>query len=68
MDALPTQLPAVPLDTSDYPLLLRGFEKMTVRSTHYTPIEAGASPEKRPIQEYIRCVSRSAPRWLGALV
>ncbi|KAJ8309914.1 hypothetical protein KUTeg_011779 [Tegillarca granosa] len=42
------------LDTSQWPLLLKNFDKLNVRTAHYTPIPAGSSPLKRSIQEYIR--------------
>lgn len=42
------------LDTSQWPLLLKNFDKLNVRTAHYTPIPAGCSPLKRPIQEYIK--------------
>eukprot|EP01115_Flamella_aegyptia_P009036 TRINITY_DN380_c2_g1_i1.p1 TRINITY_DN380_c2_g1~~TRINITY_DN380_c2_g1_i1.p1 ORF type:complete len:480 (+),score=254.23 TRINITY_DN380_c2_g1_i1:72-1511(+) len=42
------------LDTSQWPLLLKNYDKLNVRTGHYTPIPNGHSPLKRPIQEYIR--------------
>lgn len=42
------------LDTSQWPLLLKNFDKLNVRTAHYTPIPAGYSPLKRPIQEYLK--------------
>ncbi|KAL1915481.1 uncharacterized protein VTP21DRAFT_6605 [Calcarisporiella thermophila] len=42
------------LDTSKWPLLLKNYDKLNVRTGHYTPIPAGCSPLKRPLQEYIR--------------
>uniref|UniRef100_A0A7S1XJG2 PUA domain-containing protein n=1 Tax=Erythrolobus australicus TaxID=1077150 RepID=A0A7S1XJG2_9RHOD len=42
------------LDTSEWPLLLKNFDKLNVRSAHYTPIPSGHSPLKRPLQEYLR--------------
>jgi len=42
------------LDTSTWPLLLRNYDKLNVRTGHYTPIPNGCSPLKRPIGEYIR--------------
>ena len=35
-----------PLDTSSWPLLLKHFDKLHVRTSHYTPIPAGNSPLK----------------------
>ncbi|KAG7288775.1 centromere/microtubule-binding protein cbf5 [Staphylotrichum longicolle] len=41
------------LNTSDWPLLLKNYDKMLVRSGHYTPIPNGSSPYKRDIKSYI---------------
>lgn len=35
---------------------LQNFDKLNVRTAHYTPIPAGYSPLKRPIQEYLKYV------------
>ena len=43
-----------PLDTSNWPLLLKSYDKLHVRSSHYTPIPAGYSPLKRPLKEYLQ--------------
>ncbi|ODV93170.1 hypothetical protein PACTADRAFT_18677 [Pachysolen tannophilus NRRL Y-2460] len=40
-------------DTSDWPLLLKNYDKLLVRSGHYTPIPAGCSPLKRDLKSYI---------------
>ncbi len=42
------------LDTREWPLLLKNFEKLNVRTSHYTPIPNGHNPLKRPIEEYVR--------------
>lgn len=42
------------LETSDWPLLLKNFDKMNVRSNHFTPLPFGCSPLKRDIIEYIK--------------
>ncbi|KAH9241561.1 hypothetical protein K456DRAFT_46602 [Colletotrichum gloeosporioides 23] len=45
---------AVPqLDTSSWPLLLKNYDKLLVRTGHFTPIPAGCSPLKRDIKSYI---------------
>ncbi len=44
----------VVIDTSNWPLLLKDYNKLLVRSGHYTPIPGGWSPLKRPIKEYIQ--------------
>jgi H/ACA ribonucleoprotein complex subunit 4 len=43
-----------PLNTSDWPLLLKNYDKMNVRTAHYTPLLSGCSPLKRTLQDYIR--------------
>ncbi|XP_064638415.1 H/ACA ribonucleoprotein complex subunit DKC1-like isoform X2 [Lineus longissimus] len=42
------------LDASQWPLLLKNFDKLNIRTNHYTPIAAGCSPLKRPIGEYVK--------------
>jgi len=42
------------LDTSKWPLLLKNYDKLHVRTGHYTPIPTGCSPLKRPLQDYVR--------------
>merc|ERR1711939_9592 len=42
------------LDTSQWPLLLKNYDKLLVRSAHFTPIPAGSSPQKRDLVSYIR--------------
>ncbi|KAK4127950.1 putative rRNA pseudouridine synthase [Parathielavia appendiculata] len=41
------------VDTSQWPLLLKNYDKMLVRSGHFTPIPNGSSPYKRDIKSYI---------------
>eukprot|EP01031_Cornospumella_fuschlensis_P037270 gene37270-45249_t len=41
------------LDTSKWPLLLKNYDQLHVRSSHYTPIPSGMSPLKRTLQEYM---------------
>lgn len=43
------------LDTSEWPLLLKNYDKLNVRTGHYTPIPCGNSPLQRPLHDYIRC-------------
>lgn len=50
----PSEKPPPKLDTSQWPLLLKNFDKLNVRSNHYTPLPHGASPLKRDIKEYIK--------------
>ncbi|KIK96358.1 hypothetical protein PAXRUDRAFT_826023 [Paxillus rubicundulus Ve08.2h10] len=42
------------LDTSQWPLLLKNYDKLLVRSSHFTPIPSGSSPLKRDITTYIK--------------
>ena len=42
------------LDTSKWPLLLKNYDQLNIRSAHYTPIPLGMSPLKRSLQEYLR--------------
>jgi H/ACA ribonucleoprotein complex subunit 4 len=44
------------LDTSQWPLLLKNYDKLLVRTSHFTPIPMGSSPLKRDIQSYVRSV------------
>eukprot|EP01125_Pyxidicula_operculata_P022662 TRINITY_DN9487_c0_g1_i1.p1 TRINITY_DN9487_c0_g1~~TRINITY_DN9487_c0_g1_i1.p1 ORF type:complete len:454 (-),score=129.86 TRINITY_DN9487_c0_g1_i1:77-1438(-) len=40
-----------PIDTSKWPLLLKNYSNLHVRTAHYTPIPTGCTPHKRPIEE-----------------
>ncbi|XP_049917503.1 H/ACA ribonucleoprotein complex subunit DKC1 [Epinephelus moara] len=42
------------LDTSQWPLLLKNFDKLNIRTAHYTPLPSGSNPLKRNIQDYVR--------------
>merc|ERR1712070_1054331 len=42
------------LDTSQWPLLLKNYDQLNVRTGHYTPINAGCSPLKRSLHDYVR--------------
>ncbi|PKA48878.1 H/ACA ribonucleoprotein complex subunit 4 [Apostasia shenzhenica] len=42
------------LDTSLWPILLKNYDRLNVRTGHYTPIPAGHSPLKRPLDVYLR--------------
>jgi H/ACA ribonucleoprotein complex subunit 4 len=57
-------LPATPkLDTSRWPLLLKNYDKLHVRTGHYTPIPSGSTPLKRPLKDYISygCINLDKP-------
>jgi len=43
-----------PLDTSKWPLLLKDYDQLNVRTGHYTPIANGHTPLKRPLEEYLK--------------
>ncbi|XP_025420307.1 H/ACA ribonucleoprotein complex subunit 4 [Sipha flava] len=42
------------IDSSKWPLLLKNFDALNVRSNHYTPLPFGSNPLQRDIKEYIR--------------
>ncbi|CAI5736226.1 unnamed protein product [Peronospora destructor] len=42
------------LDTSKWPLLLKNYHELNVRTGHYTPIACSSSPLKRNISDYVR--------------
>ncbi|CAI9765670.1 unnamed protein product [Fraxinus pennsylvanica] len=42
------------IDTSQWPILLKNYDKLNVRTGHYVPIPSGYSPLKRPLSEYIK--------------
>ena len=42
------------IDTSNWPLLLKNFDKLLVRTYKYTPINAGSSPTERPLEEHLK--------------
>uniref|UniRef100_A0A803KRZ3 Dyskerin-like domain-containing protein n=1 Tax=Chenopodium quinoa TaxID=63459 RepID=A0A803KRZ3_CHEQI len=42
------------IDTSEWPILLKNYDRLNVRTGHYTPLSSGYSPLKRPLAEYIR--------------
>lgn len=41
------------LDTSQWPLLLRNYSQLHIRTSHYTPIPTGSSPLARPLKEHL---------------
>ncbi|XP_026469117.1 H/ACA ribonucleoprotein complex subunit 4 isoform X2 [Ctenocephalides felis] len=51
------------LDTSQWPLLLKNFDRLNVRTNHYTPLPYGSSPLKRELSEYIKsgCLNVDKP-------
>lgn len=51
------------LNAHDWPLLLKNFDKLNIRTNHYTPLPNGWSPLNRPIDEYIKagCINLDKP-------
>ncbi|KAA8908630.1 centromere/microtubule binding protein CBF5 [Sphaerosporella brunnea] len=47
------QVSAPAVDYSDFPLLLKNYDKLLTRTGHFTPIAAGSAPLKRDIKSYI---------------
>ena len=43
-----------PLDTSSWPLLLKNYSRLNVRTGHYTPIPSGSTPLARSLHDYVR--------------
>mmetsp|Transcript_28106 Transcript_28106/g.26938 ORF Transcript_28106/g.26938 Transcript_28106/m.26938 type:complete len:492 (-) Transcript_28106:255-1730(-) len=41
------------IDTSKWPLLLKDYDQLHVRTSHYTPIPMGSSPLARPLKDHI---------------
>eukprot|EP00536_Pseudo-nitzschia_multiseries_P000251 jgi/Psemu1/178095/e_gw1.3.367.1 len=41
------------LDTSNWPLLLKNYHKLHVRTSHYTPLPCGSSPLARPLDQHL---------------
>ncbi|MEQ2292439.1 H/ACA ribonucleoprotein complex subunit dkc1 [Ameca splendens] len=48
------ELTAASLETSQWPLLLKNFHKLNIRTAHYTPIPCGSNPLKRNITDYVK--------------
>lgn len=50
----PSEVKIEAIDTSQWPLLLKNFDKLNVRTSHYTPLAFGCSPLKRDMDQYIK--------------
>lgn len=61
--AIPVEQAAPKLDTSRWPLLLKNYDKLHVRTGHYTPIPSGSTPLKRDLKEYLSygCINLDKP-------
>jgi len=44
---------APPIDTSNWPLLLKNYDRLLVRTGHYTPLPFGCSPLSRAMDLYL---------------
>lgn len=44
---------AAKVDTSEWPLLLKNYEKLQIRTGHFTPIPFGSSPYQRDLKSYV---------------
>jgi H/ACA ribonucleoprotein complex subunit 4 len=42
------------LDTGGWPLLLKNYHRLNVRTSHYTPLVTGSSPTARTLTEHLR--------------
>merc|ERR1719253_2056867 len=42
------------IDTSKWPLLLKDYDKLNVRTGHFTPQTFGSSPLTRPLDQYLQ--------------
>lgn len=42
------------MQSKDWPLLLKDYDKMNVLNSHYTPIPYGSMPLKRSLKEYLK--------------
>ncbi|GME38142.1 Pseudouridine synthase/archaeosine transglycosylase [Neofusicoccum parvum] len=42
-----------PIDTSEWPLLLKNYSQMLSRSNHFVPIPYGCAPHKRDLKSYV---------------
>ena len=42
------------LNDDQWPLLLKNYSALNIRSAHFTPVESGWSPLRRPLAEYIK--------------
>lgn len=42
------------LNSKKWPLLLKNYEKLNTRTSHFVPLTSGSTPLERPIKEYIK--------------
>jgi len=41
-------------DSSNWPFLLKNFDKLNLKTAHYTPIPQGNTPLKRPLEDHLK--------------
>lgn len=53
----------VKLESKDWPLLFKNFDKMLTRTKHFTPLTSGSTPLHRSLSEYIKsgCINLDKP-------
>jgi len=53
----------VKLKSSDWPLLLKNYDKLNRLTTHFTPLVESSSPLQRPLKEYLSagCINLDKP-------
>lgn len=42
------------LNSKKWPILLKNYEKLNTRTTHFVPLTSGSTPLEREIKEYIK--------------
>merc|ERR1711970_831254 len=50
----PSEAPVKSIDTSDWPLLLKNFDKMNIYESKFTPLPQGCCPLKRSLKEHLK--------------
>ena len=50
---IPSEKEQKPIDTSKWPLLLKNYDRLNVRTGHYTPLPHGCSPLNRPYEQHL---------------
>jgi len=51
---IPPDTDPAKLNTKDWPLLLKNYDQLNVRTSHYTPVPSGCTPHKRTLEEYLK--------------
>ena len=60
---IPSMKDTPALDTSQWPLLLRNYSALNIRTGHYTPIPVGCSPLRRDLATHLKygCINLDKP-------